>query len=79
MSSLNFNVKNNDNLARTGCIETAHGKIETPCFMPVGTAATVKGMTTEALISAGAQCILANTYHLMLRPGPERVALIVYT
>ena len=73
MSSLTFDLLNKDKRARTGCLETAHGVIDTPAFMPVGTAATVKGMTPEAVAGTGAQCILANTYHLMLRPGPERI------
>ncbi len=55
--------------ARCGLLETAHGRIETPIFMPVGTRAAVKTMTNEELYTAGAQIILANTYHLMLRPG----------
>lgn len=63
-----------DGGARRGRIETAHGVIETPVFMPVGTAATVKAMTPEAVRSTGATIILGNTYHLMLRPGAERVA-----
>ena len=54
-------------------LTTAHGKVETPVFMPVGTAATVKGMTSDAISATGADIILANTYHLMLRPGAERV------
>ena len=73
MTGLTFNVLNTDNRARAGRLETAHGVINTPAFMPVGTAATVKGMTPEAVAGTGAQCILANTYHLMLRPGPERI------
>jgi len=73
VSGLTFEVLNKDNRARTGRLETAHGIINTPAFMPVGTAATVKGMTPEAVAGTGAQCILANTYHLMLRPGPERI------
>ncbi len=73
MSSLTFDLLNKDKRARTGRLETAHGVIDTPAFMPVGTAATVKGMTPEAVAGTGAQCILANTYHLMLRPGPERI------
>ena len=59
--------------ARRGRIETAHGAVETPAFMPVGTAATVKAMTPEAVAETGAEILLANTYHLMLRPGAERV------
>ena len=59
--------------ARTGILTTAHGTIHTPAFMPVGTAATVKGLTPADLHATGSECILANTYHLMLRPGIERV------
>jgi queuine tRNA-ribosyltransferase len=57
--------------ARRGTLRTAHGTVETPAFMPVGTRATVTGLTPEDLRSAGAEMILANTYHLLLRPGPE--------
>ena len=60
--------------ARAGRLATAHGAVETPVFMPVGTAATVKGMPAEWLESLDAQLLLANTYHLLLRPGPEAVA-----
>lgn len=60
--------------ARAGRLATAHGEVLTPCFMPVGTAATVKAMTAEAVRATGAQVVLANTYHLLLRPGPERIA-----
>ena len=59
--------------ARLGRLETPHGAIETPAFMPVGTLGTVKGLTQEALESIGAQIILANTYHLFLRPGAELI------
>src|SRR5579863_2506915 len=59
--------------ARAGTIETAHGVIRTPIFMPVGTQATVKSVAPEELQAAGAQIILANTYHLMLRPGSELI------
>ncbi|HKX11053.1 MAG TPA: tRNA guanosine(34) transglycosylase Tgt [Stellaceae bacterium] len=59
--------------ARLGRIETAHGAVETPAFMPVGTAATVKGMRAADVAATGAQIVLANTYHLMLRPSAERV------
>ncbi len=57
--------------ARAGVIHTAHGRVETPIFMPVGTQGTVKSLTPEELLSAGAQIILGNTYHLYLRPGCE--------
>ena len=59
--------------ARRGRIATPRGTIETPAFMPVGTAATVKAMTPEAVRETGAEIVLANTYHLMLRPGDERI------
>ncbi len=72
--SLQFHVLASDGAARLGRLETAHGGIDTPVFMPVGTAATVKAMTPEAVAATGAQIILGNTYHLMLRPGAERVA-----
>src|SRR5262245_4932719 len=60
--------------ARAGRIETAHGAIETPVFMPVGTAATVKAMTPAELSALGAQIILGNTYHLAMRPGEGLIA-----
>jgi queuine tRNA-ribosyltransferase len=72
--SLGFAVQATDGAARTGRIDTAHGPIDTPAFMPVGTAGTVKAMTSDAVRSTGAQVVLGNTYHLMLRPGAERVA-----
>jgi queuine tRNA-ribosyltransferase len=62
-----------DGHARAGQLQTAHGVVDTPAFMPVGTAATVKAMTVDAVVSTGAQMILGNTYHLMLRPGAERI------
>ncbi|WP_442504106.1 tRNA guanosine(34) transglycosylase Tgt [Marinivivus vitaminiproducens] len=63
-----------DGAARLGRIDTAHGAIDTPAFMPVGTAATVKAMLPEQVAATGAQIVLGNTYHLMLRPGAERIA-----
>ena len=62
-----------DGAARRGRIQTAHGTIETPAFMPVGTAATVKAMQPESVAATGAEILLGNTYHLMLRPGAERI------
>ncbi len=62
-----------DSRARLGLVETSHGTIETPIFMPVGTQATVKTMTPDELIDAGASIILSNTYHLYLRPGSQIV------
>ncbi|MFN7806006.1 MAG: tRNA-guanine transglycosylase, partial [Planctomycetaceae bacterium] len=60
--------------ARLGRLETPHGVVDTPAFMPVGTLATVKGVTVDQLQAAGAQMVLSNTYHLALRPGAEIVA-----
>jgi queuine tRNA-ribosyltransferase len=73
MSNLRFNLQKVDGQARLGILSTAHGDISTPAFMPVGTAGTVKAMTPEAVAQTGAQIILGNTYHLMLRPGADRV------
>ena len=69
-----FSVSAADGAARTGVIATPRGDIRTPAFMPVGTAATVKGMLPESVRATGADIVLGNTYHLMLRPGAERVA-----
>lgn len=68
-----FTQLGQDGMARLGQLDTAHGTIRTPAFMPVGTAATVKAMTPEAVRETGADILLCNTYHLMLRPGAERV------
>ncbi len=68
-----YTLRGTDGRARLGRIETAHGGIDTPVFMPVGTVGTVKGMLPGAVASTGAQIILGNTYHLMLRPGADRV------
>ncbi len=75
MSSIDFKVihKDRGSAARSGSLTTPHGPIETPIFMPVGTQATVKAMTPEELCAVGAQIILANTYHLYIRPGHELV------
>ncbi len=70
---LGFEVLATDGDARRGQLATAHGEVQTPAFMPVGTAATVKAMTPEAVAQTGAQIVLGNTYHLMLRPGSERI------
>jgi queuine tRNA-ribosyltransferase len=69
-----FTIETTGGKARTGRIEMRRGTIRTPAFMPVGTAASVKAMTPEAVRQTGADVILGNTYHLMLRPGAERVA-----
>ena len=69
-----FKLLANDGGARLGEITTPRGLIRTPAFMPVGTAATVKAMFLDDVKAAGADVILGNTYHLMLRPGAERIA-----
>ncbi len=74
MSGFGFALLARDGAARRGRITTAHGTIETPAFMTVGTAATVKAMRPEDVAATGAEIVLANTYHLMLRPGAERIA-----
>ena len=73
-SEFGFTLKNTDGSARRGEVQTAWGTIQTPVFMPVGTAASVKGMMPQSVLSTGAEIILSNTYHLMLRPGADRVA-----
>jgi queuine tRNA-ribosyltransferase len=65
-----------DDAARRGEFSTPHGRVQTPAFMPVGTQATVKGLAPEAVRSTGAEILLGNTYHLMLRPGAERIAAL---
>ncbi len=72
--TLTFQSHANDGAARAGVLHTAHGDVQTPVFMPVGTAGTVKAMTADAVRATGAGIVLGNTYHLMLRPGAERVA-----
>jgi queuine tRNA-ribosyltransferase len=74
MPGLTFTIHGTDGAARTGVIAMARGEIRTPAFMPVGTAATVKAMKPQDVRASGADIILGNTYHLMLRPGAERIA-----
>ncbi len=74
MATFPFNIHATQGKARTGVLKTPRGDIRTPAFMPVGTAGTVKGVYMDQVRSAGADIILGNTYHLMLRPGAERVA-----
>ena len=74
MTSFGFALIAADGAARRGRVATSRGTIETPAFMPVGTAATVKAATPEDVAASGAEILLCNTYHLMLRPGAERVA-----
>src|SRR4051794_1750061 len=72
--AITFKLLAVDGGARRGRMRTPHGVVETPTFMPVGTQATVKGLTPEQLASTGARIILGNTYHLTLRPGDELIA-----
>jgi len=69
-----FRLLATDGVARRGEIATPHGAVATPAFLPIGTQATVKGLAPEAVRATGADIVLANTYHLMLRPGAERIA-----
>ena len=73
---MKFTLMNTDGTARRGEIETPRGIIRTPAFMPVGTAATVKAMYPDQVRELGADIVLGNTYHLMLRPGAEEVAAL---
>jgi queuine tRNA-ribosyltransferase len=74
--AFSFRVLATDGAARHGEIATPHGPVATPAFMPVGTQATVKGLPPEAVRASGADILLGNTYHLMLRPGAERIAAL---
>jgi len=74
MKGFGFRLAATDGRARTGIIDTPRGRIRTPAFMPVGTAGTVKAMLPDSVRATGADILLGNTYHLMLRPGAERVA-----
>src|SRR6185312_1105377 len=74
MSGLRFEIFATDGAARSGRIAMMRGSVATPAFMPVGTAATVKAMLPESVAQTGAEILLGNTYHLMLRPGAERIA-----
>jgi queuine tRNA-ribosyltransferase len=74
MSSQRFEILATDGAARTGCLHMARGTVSTPAFMPVGTAGSVKAMLPESVAETGADIVLGNTYHLMLRPGAERIA-----
>ena len=73
LKKFNFNVNYRENHSRVGLIETSRGNINTPAFMPVGTQATVKACTIDDIKKTGSQIILSNTYHLMIRPGVERI------
>ena len=74
LKKFSFNVIKKHKYARRGQIITSHGLVDTPCFMPVGTQGTVKAIFPEDLIASGTQIILSNTYHLLLRPGVDRIS-----
>jgi queuine tRNA-ribosyltransferase len=74
MGAVTWTLRSSDGLARTGLLETPHGRVRTPAFMPVGTRAAIKAVDTRDLVEAGAGIVLANTYHLMLRPGSAVIA-----
>src|SRR3982751_1703102 len=76
MKQVTFTLSATDGMARRGRIDTPRGDIQTPAFMPVGTVGTVKAMYPEQVRETGADILLGNTYHLMLRPGAERVAAL---
>ena len=76
MSEFSFTLSHTDGTARSGVISTPRGEIHTPAFMPVGTLGTVKGVYPEQVRATGADILLGNTYHLMLRPGAERIAAL---
>ena len=73
LKNFKFNVIEKDKFARAGLIETHRGDIQTPAFMPVGTQATVKACLIDDVIKTGSEIILSNTYHLMIRPGVDRI------
>src|SRR5437667_2746964 len=72
--AFSFRLLATDDAARRGEIATPHGAVATPAFLPIGTQATVKGLAPKSVRATGADIVLANTYHLMLRPGAERIA-----
>ena len=74
--TIGFELLARDGAARRGRLVTAHGSVDTPVFMPLGTAGTVKAMTPEGVAATGARLVLGNTYHLVLRPGAERIAAL---
>ena len=76
LQPFSFHVLKSDGAARRGELVTRHGKVQTPAFMPVGTQGTVKGLTPEDVRGTGAEIVLGNSYHLMLRPGAERIAAL---
>ena len=73
LKNFSFELKYNDDKSRNGVIKTHRGNIHTPAFMPVGTQATVKGAFIKDIVETGSEIILSNTYHLMIRPGVDRI------
>ena len=71
-----FTLRARDGAARLGCLVTAHGEVQTPAFMPVGTYGSVKAMSPEEVASTGAQIVLGNTFHLWLRPGVDVIEVV---
>src|SRR5215470_17752636 len=71
-----FELTATDGAARVGCLTTAHGVVRTPAFMPIGTAGAMKALSWNDVREAGTDIVLGNTYHLMLRPGAERIAAL---
>ena len=76
LKKFNFNVNYTENYSRVGLIETSRGNINTPAFMPVGTQATIKGAFINDILKTGSEIILSNTYHLMIRPGTDRIEAV---
>src|SRR5450631_3756332 len=76
MTAFSFRIAATDGAARSGVIETPHGAVRTPAFMPVGTQGAMKGVHWRDVKASGADIVLGNTYHLMLRPGAERIAAL---
>ncbi len=76
LKKFNFNVNYTENYSRVGLIETSRGNINTPAFMPVGTQATIKGAFINDILKTGSEIILSNTYHLMIRPGTDRIKAV---
>jgi queuine tRNA-ribosyltransferase len=74
LEAFRLKITARDGCARAGVLETAHGRMHTPAFMAVGTAGTVKAMTADGVRATGTECVLGNTYHLMLRPSAERIS-----
>ncbi len=76
IGAFSFKLHTTDGCARRGSLVTPHGTVQTPAFMPVGTQGTVKGLKPDDIAAMGTEIVLGNTYHLMLRPGPERIAAL---